>query len=109
MLAPFPCIGQVEELAYLVQALSRKCWELASEVTKANERVSSQAQVASKGKGSRADRSEKVNTTVPCLLTCPDRSATMHGWCSSSKIVALLPHWTWPQLNGAKPTWKAKH
>lgn len=45
----------------LEQGLSRKCWELASEVTKANERVNSQAQNMSKGKSSRAERSEKVS------------------------------------------------
>ena len=48
----------------LQQALSRKCWELASEVTKANERVNSQAQNMSKGKGHRAERSEKVSRFV---------------------------------------------
>lgn len=43
-----------------LQALSRKCWELATEVTKTNERVNSQTQVTAKGKTPRLDRAEKV-------------------------------------------------
>ena len=43
-----------------IQGLTRKCWELATEVTKTNERVNTQAQVSAKGKVPRAERAQKV-------------------------------------------------